>query len=303
MATCIKFTFILMTVVTLAGRSSGFAVLECASEVDGTFGKDTVLNCTIRFNGNIEVSKVIWKKKGFTDSTDVLLLQYDIENAPNSGESRVQFATSFWKERGDLSLRLSNTHIFDEGTYTCIVACNAGIEKKEIRLRVTAPYTDIKVVSQPEKDIKDDTRVRLTCRASLGYPEAIIEWKDSFEGSWTKSAETNSERSEDGRFSIVSILELRASYDSPTYSCILKDPSGKVLTEEYTLPFEPLKSTDHQNKNIMTAIFIVIAALVIGIIVLFLMRMRRRWRWSRHSVKEYNPEEQKFPTMMEKEQI
>lgn len=110
--------------------------MNCVSEIDGQYGQASVLECKITSVEvkNPKITFLSWKKDGDEEP----LLHYDNKIVNQAG---YWFAQQSWQESLDVSLRIANTTLRDEGEYTCGVVVMASAEASaQTKLSVSGEY-------------------------------------------------------------------------------------------------------------------------------------------------------------------
>ncbi|XP_036372931.1 cytotoxic and regulatory T-cell molecule isoform X2 [Megalops cyprinoides] len=260
--------------IMCAKSSDKLVSLECLPENHGVYGQNTLLKCEVKSRQeDVRVIMVFWKR----DGSNVLTFRSGREPNPDARFQLLKHSHT------DVSLLLKNTLRTDEGKYECTVITDSGEDKKEMSLKVTAPYTKPTMGSIPEKDIDDDTDVTLYCNASGGYPLGMIHWFDQFGTNWTRSAVTTALETEDKRINLVSKFTLKASSVHPGYRCSVLNSNGvKEGETEFQLMFQekrkdirPDKEGAGNSPTAIAAVVVVVGSLLCGLLILMIIRRRR----------------------------
>ncbi|XP_051962641.1 butyrophilin subfamily 1 member A1 isoform X2 [Xyrauchen texanus] len=84
----------------------------------------------------------------------------------------------------DLSMRMSNITVSDEGSYTCIIFFSGDKESFDINLKVTAEYSVPTVKAECDERIHRNGSAtggkicQLSCSSTGGYPQSRVEWPE-----------------------------------------------------------------------------------------------------------------------------
>lgn len=125
----------------LPGTVSGNLVVSVHPSVSVHRGHTTTLPCWLNPSQNAESLEVRWYHNDRFD-TPIILHRAQTLDAPQdaSYKGRVSFglrdAASGGLKTGDVSLKLANVTIGDEGDYTCYISSDQGYDKGSIQLSV-----------------------------------------------------------------------------------------------------------------------------------------------------------------------
>ncbi|XP_062403703.1 CD276 antigen isoform X2 [Sardina pilchardus] len=269
---------LLVSVITATVPSAAdFVTMKCQSST-GHSGQSSTLGCVVKAlqeGLDIKIMKVFWKKDGN------ILLKLDGDN--RTGDERFQLADINWRNSYDVSLLVKDTKISDAGDYSCTVVTNRGILKGTAGFDVKAKYSEPDLTFKPDKDIKDDDSVEITCVASGGYPRGAVHWFDNLNSNWTRSARTTVTQMEDKSFRLQSTFITKNPSHGP-YTCVVYNSEWKKEGNN-TFSFDnhnTSRSTDGgQTKNIAAGV-VVIGSLIVGLLVTLLLCRRRSRRPEQH---------------------
>ncbi|XP_049319173.1 butyrophilin subfamily 1 member A1-like isoform X2 [Astyanax mexicanus] len=157
-------------------------------------GSDVVLSCSVReeFSPNIINAvdlNVTWSRSDLKDS---LVHLYENHKDLNTGQiPSYRGRTAVFKEQlknGDVSLKLSNVRITDEGEYTCRVDSTSFRSDKTIKLSVEVVGSE--PVITVEKYDSESGKFSLLCESKGWYPEPELQWRNSKGVNVTAETET-----------------------------------------------------------------------------------------------------------------
>lgn len=95
-----------------------------------------MLECKISTSVEVKNPKIIWLS-WTKDGNEEPLLHYDNKVVNQAG---YWFAQQSWQESLDVSLRIANTTLRDEGEYQCKVVVNSGSASAQTKLSVSGEY-------------------------------------------------------------------------------------------------------------------------------------------------------------------
>uniref|UniRef100_UPI00398E8AF1 CD276 antigen homolog isoform X2 n=1 Tax=Pristiophorus japonicus TaxID=55135 RepID=UPI00398E8AF1 len=273
-------TISLLSVILYTSTPSAqkFVTLTCNHSVTGILNEDTTLPCTFKsimgktFNV-IELSKyreggeakhVFNSKESFREAQDrIKLLHQDSQ---------------------DISLVIQKTQLSDNGTYQYYLETSAGYRTQDIALKVKAPYNLPEVTLFPNLT-RTMRRTNLTCETT-GYPLAQIHWFVYDKKNLTLEAETNNVTTPQGLFKITSTLPIRIAESALEgyYTCAVWNEEEQKYEVQKHFPIPVLDASNQSRQSegkknkVLTAVFVIVAALLSGIAILIFLRFRRRFR-------------------------
>uniref|UniRef100_A0A672HJ57 Ig-like domain-containing protein n=1 Tax=Salarias fasciatus TaxID=181472 RepID=A0A672HJ57_SALFA len=175
-------------------------------------GVDVVLPCHLEPAADETKSTVEWSRSDL--SPRFVHLRRDVVDLPKkqhlSYAGRTHLSSSRLKH-GDLSLRLSNVKLSDEGKYSCIVP---GKTSTEVHLLVGAAPPNVAVSAEADGS---SGGVVLCCESAGWYPEPELLWLDS-EGKLLSAGPPRTLRGPDGLYSVSSRVTVETR-PSNTFSC------------------------------------------------------------------------------------
>ncbi|KAL8176309.1 UNVERIFIED_CONTAM: hypothetical protein K2H54_030689 [Gekko kuhli] len=139
--------------------------------VIGTVGQDVILPCQISLGRQPQSMEVQWQKIG---NDYVSIYQFKaaslLETFGHGYESRTVLAKE-GLPNGNVSLKLKNVQVTDEGSYRCIVKSTSWSDNTKTALCVTGMgMVSIEILGPEGKGIK------LACRSSGWFPRPELQW-------------------------------------------------------------------------------------------------------------------------------
>ncbi|KAM9793369.1 CD276 antigen-like isoform 2-T2 [Syngnathus typhle] len=197
-------------------------------------------------------------------------LELDSSQHPDF-KGRARLLTEEIKD-GRAVLQLSRLRINDSGNYQCMVRTRNGVNSKDIKLSVTAPY---KTVTKTISKTVTGGKLVLSCQ-SEGYPMSTVAWEDGHRRNL--NANTSVVTTEEGLYRITSGIQVGSSQKN-NYTCRF-DSSSTSAT--FLIPDETQKPKENTNTAVVISTCIVIVFTIVLVIVLIL------WWPKGHSGKEQN---------------
>ncbi|XP_038633137.1 CD276 antigen [Scyliorhinus canicula] len=273
--------FLYVVLCRSASFAQSFVTLDCEVSVTGILNEDTKLPCSIKSTKEktfsfIELSKV--------EKNENVTSLFRFEADKEVPQNRIKF---LHPDSQDVSLLIQNTQLTDQGIYKYFVATTAGYASKIIALKVKAPYS-LPKVSLASNITRRMRTTDLICETT-GYPLAEIHWFVYEKTDLTSHAKTSSVETQQGLFKMTSILPITVAENAldGNYTCVVRnveEPKYEIK-KHFPIPFLDEPNTDRQSEEkktkVLTAIFIIVGALAIGIVILAILRFRRNARAAR----------------------
>ncbi|XP_051801466.1 uncharacterized protein zgc:174863 isoform X2 [Acanthochromis polyacanthus] len=285
--------FILIAVWVAAGNAKNpFVKIECNTK-NGEYGHQSLLECVVKTTREVEgavIRIVTWTKEG-AEQPLLFFNRGKLQQEPG-----YRFAEPSWNDNNmNISLLIAETKVADDGDYTCMVITDSGDDSSLTSLNVKATYRDPTVHSIPEK-ISEDANNDLICNADGGYPKGQLRWFDEHNEEWTKSAEMDVRKTDNGLFQLSSTLTLLKGSRFSKYTCVVFNATGgKEGSTTFEMP--PISGglgasggLNHSSK--IVAPVIVIGSLIVGLLLaLLIYRRRSRSDHQRGRAEEFDAEQ------------
>ncbi|XP_067860324.1 CD276 antigen isoform X2 [Heptranchias perlo] len=246
-----------------------FMSLDCEHSVTGIFNEDTKLPCRIKSKEEGTIDYIQLKKYG----EETLMF-----NSNKSSNGRVKLLQ---QDSKDISLVIQKTQVSDIGTYNYYLETDVGYDNQDITLMVKAPYSLPKVTLFPNLTRTMRT-TNLSC-VTTGYPLAQIHWFVNGMSNLTSKSKTSSIRTTEGLFKITSMLQIEVMESDleGSYTCAVwnVEQGFNEVQKDFQildLPNHDPQSEGKKNK-VLTAVFVIVGALLSGIVILAVLRFKRRW--------------------------
>lgn len=196
--------------VCRAAPVSGSLEVFVRSPVSVRQGHTTTLPCWFNPPQSTDGLEVRWYRALYS-SPVMFYRAKPFENASQEASyaGRVSFglkdAASAGLTAGDVSLRLDNARIEDEGDYTCYVSSERGYDRASVSLIVT----ELGNAPLLSAVWKDDNMVNISCESKGWYPEPELQWLAQNQVLIPESLKTSNEAS--GLWSVHSWLLVSSS--------------------------------------------------------------------------------------------
>ncbi|GCB61899.1 hypothetical protein scyTo_0004169 [Scyliorhinus torazame] len=267
--------FLYVALYRSASFAQSFVTLDCDVSVTGILNKDAKLPCSIKSTkvkifDFIELSKV--------ENNGKLTSLFSFKAGDEEPQNRIKL---LHPDSQDVSLLFRNTQLTDQGTYKYYVETVAGYASKIITLKVKAPYS-LPKVSLASNITRRMRTTDLICETT-GYPLPEIHWFVYEKTDLTSHAKTSSVKTSQGLFKVTSMLPITVAQNAldGNYTCVVwnVEEHNYEIKKHFPIPFLDEPNTDRQSEEkkskILTAIFIIVGALAIGIVILAILRFRR----------------------------
>ncbi|GCB81545.1 hypothetical protein scyTo_0021417 [Scyliorhinus torazame] len=149
-----------------------FTVTGPAHPVVAIVGEDVLLYCQLVPESFVSNMVVRWFKSDFGLPVHVYRNGKDDTVAQHKD---YRGRTEMFKEevtKGNVSLRIKNTRVFDEGEYTCIVDDKKDIEESSVELKVGALGREYWIYVDGYRE----NRIQLVCESNGWFPKPQILW-------------------------------------------------------------------------------------------------------------------------------
>ncbi|XP_041636081.1 butyrophilin-like protein 3 [Cheilinus undulatus] len=249
-------------------------------------GHTTTLPCWLSPKQSAEALEVRWYRSDNFDSPVLLYQGKSFQNASQdaSYSGRVSFglkdAVSGGLKVGDVSLKLTDVTLDDEGQYTCYVSSNQGYDSDSVNLVVTQTGTSPLLSAV----WIEDNMLNMSCQSEGWYPQPSLRWSDpnkDLSSNNTKSSEDFS-----GLKSVHSwILVPSSSEVSSKVYCSVSLPGEEAKVARVHLEKPP--QAEPEGSHVGWIFFALLSVAVVIATLLFYFRKR----WIKPKTESGNPEE------------
>ncbi|XP_032900531.1 CD276 antigen-like isoform X2 [Amblyraja radiata] len=242
-----------------------FMTFKCESPVRGEFNVDTKLRCSLKTTGISTFTTIKLLKD------DKPLFTYDTREHNNTFQGQIEL---HHLDNASVTLIIQQTKPSNGGMYHCIIYTDQGHDSADIELVFKAPY------SSPNMTLLEES---ISCE-TMGYPPAQIHWMLNGEINLTNIARTDRENTTEGLFIITSKLPLNLSKDNreDIYTCsVWNEAEGRIEVKTFSsisnlVQPSPEPIREEKKKTVLTAVYVIIGALLSGILILGLYQLRKR---------------------------
>ncbi|XP_048466601.1 programmed cell death 1 ligand 2-like isoform X2 [Rhincodon typus] len=246
-----------------------FMTLNCQSSVTGILNEDTKLPCTLNSELTLNSIRIELFKMGKDGKTETVFT-----SAVSGARGRIKL---LHPGSPDVSLVIQNTQLSDCGIYRYYLESAIGHKFSEIELNVKAPYS-LPKMSLLRNITRRIRSMDLICETT-GYPLAQIHWFDYNKLNLTANAKVHSVLTSEGLFNVTSILHIKITENAlaDNYTCAVYDLEENAIVVQKQFPNIPTTNRQSKEKKskVLTAVFVIVGALAIGIIILTVHQFRR----------------------------
>ncbi|XP_062904000.1 butyrophilin subfamily 2 member A1-like [Mobula hypostoma] len=199
-----------------AGVAQEFVVTAPAKPILAIVGKDVVLDCQLVPGNFLPNMELRWINVDLSYSSPIHMYKGGLDELTMQA-SAYQGRTQLFHDqisKGNLSLKLMNVRVSDQGQYKCFVATKSN--QNEIRMSLAVAATGI----QPQIEIKGHSTggISLSCTSEKWFPEPLVQWVDGNGVGVAVKPETTYRVDSRGLYSVCSTIEVSQD-NMNTYSC------------------------------------------------------------------------------------
>ncbi|XP_053272058.1 butyrophilin subfamily 1 member A1 [Pleuronectes platessa] len=256
MMTHVHMLLLLCSSLSSAAPASKSLVVSVRSSVLEQLGRETTLPCWLNPPQSAEALEVRWYRNDRFD-TPIILYQ-NRKMSANKDASYVDRASFGLKDAasgglaaGDVSMKLLNVGIEDEGDYICYVSSDQGYDRGSVSLKVTETgNTPLLSMVWAEQNL-----VNLSCGSEGWYPRPKLHWADQKQNLTPKSLEYSKVSS-----GLVSVHSWVLVPSSSEVSCSvgLSDVDMKEARVRLEIPPPPAKQVVQSAPGLVAALVIFI---------------------------------------------
>ncbi|XP_030063996.1 uncharacterized protein LOC115473297 [Microcaecilia unicolor] len=201
---CVVHCFLLMFITSSVSQLKSSTNFHCPSLVNVKVGDSVQLICY--------ASDDIWNVIVYDplNGNEKIIDIYESKTVSADKRITLEIGKASPPYKFSAALHISSVNISDEGTYIVFLEAAGGHERSRIELRVEVPYSNISMTQNQSA---------VFCEAQGGSVEGQIHWFDGHQRNWTKSAEMISNKMENGRFMLTSVLHLKPFSIMEKYCC------------------------------------------------------------------------------------
>lgn len=255
-----------------------FMTFGCESPVRGEFNVDTELPCSLKTTGIRTFTAIKLRKDG------KIIFTFDTREHNERFQGQIGL---HHLDNANVSLIIRQTKPFNGGMYNCIIRTDQGHGSADIVLVFKAPY------SSPNMTLLEES---ISCE-TMGYPPAQIHWMLNGERNLTNISRTDRENTTEGLVKITSKLPINLSKDNPenSYTCsVWNEAEGRIEVDASSsisnlVELNPERQREEKKKKVLTAVYVIIGALLSGILILGLFLLRKRYSPDQSLKPEYMP--------------
>ncbi|XP_034146598.1 butyrophilin subfamily 1 member A1 isoform X3 [Esox lucius] len=250
-----------------------FTVSTSEGLVSVRLGRVANIPCWLTPSQNAEGLEVRWYRPNFFDSPVLLYLERQIQESSQlpqyAGRTSLGLreAKSEGLKEGDVTLKLVNVTLKDQGPYICYVSSDQSYESATVSLTVN-------VLGSPpllSAVRTENGSVNVSCMSHGWQPRPRLKWSDG-----TRTLQPGSTRFGGGAQDLESIHSwlLTNSTSSPWVSCSLSLPEGDEWEGRVDLQNLP-EVQANSSGSLLTAVIILILLLVIAAVVIGVLYRKR----------------------------
>ncbi|XP_067411315.1 butyrophilin-like protein 2 isoform X1 [Emydura macquarii macquarii] len=236
---------------------SGFFHLEAEHDtITAVTGENVILPCRLVTKHLPRSMELQWRKVGPGKDKTIYFYLYDESSlrlnfylhgdkcpasylSPNGDNSREWLRKEYEKKvevlkgkefgKGNVSLKLNNVQVEDEGKYVCSAATNGFHREIIIEVLVIGAEDETSLQVDQEKII-----CSYECQWTGRYPKPIIFWRNHKGESITSLAETTEVQDEQNLFTVASTIAMLC--DTPNVTCDIINPES-IMSQQSTAPY------------------------------------------------------------------
>ncbi|XP_054457918.1 butyrophilin subfamily 3 member A2-like [Anoplopoma fimbria] len=229
-------------------------------------GDDIILPCHMKPEMDVTAEPLEWRRPDLNPVlVHVMRAGRSLENVQHpSYKGRTSLSTDELK-RGNISLRLSNVQLSDQGTYECDIP----LWKIQSSVKLVVEAVSSAVITLAGMD-RDKGGVVLDCESRGWYPEPEVLWLDA-EGNLLSAGPTETVRGPDDLYTVSSRVTVEKRH-SNSFTCRVQQKNTNQTRETHiTVPDDFFKLQSCSSP--------IITGLAVSLAVCFLLLLIVVWRW------------------------
>ncbi|XP_067099666.1 butyrophilin subfamily 1 member A1-like isoform X1 [Osmerus mordax] len=256
----------LLVLLIPGGTTAGeFELIGSPDPIVAVVGDKIILPCSLQPPINAQFLTVKWTRPD-QEHIPVLVHLY------SKGRNLNSLQNASYKDRtmlfegelvqGNVSLKLLEVKLEDEGSYTCRVVKDS--QEKETVIHLSVGMVSIPVVSILAVY---DTGLVLQCVAKSWYPEPEVEWRES-KGQLLHADVTQTDKDPDGRYTVRSKVTVQKT-DTNMFTCRVELQGLNQTRETEILVPDQLFLLKGGSYDSIVLTIAIVAAIIVICIVLF----------------------------------
>ncbi|XP_060707189.1 uncharacterized protein LOC132832959 [Hemiscyllium ocellatum] len=196
-----------------------FRVTGPETPIIASVGGVAVLECQLIPEKPLPGMKIEWARSDSEQHVPIHSYTFGL-NVEEQPAPAYRNRTEFFKQefnQGNVSLRLRDVRLQDEGDYLCMVESRGFIEQAPMKLKATSfgqrPVIRLEGYQHDE--------IGLHCNSSSWYPVPMMHWEDGKGKNMTERSRMTSTKTADGLYEVSSSIEVTAG-SSNTFRCLVK---------------------------------------------------------------------------------
>ncbi|XP_074926808.1 butyrophilin subfamily 3 member A1-like [Chelonoidis abingdonii] len=205
--------------------SEKFSLAGSPHPVVGVVGRDVVLPCQLLPASQLPSMEVLWRKTG---SGFIPVHKYSDEGSQDLPGEGYQTRTELFLQEfssGNISLKLKQLQVSDDGKYHCLVMNREWTQEATIELRVAAVAPVFIDVLGPRGQ-----GIGLACRSAGWFPKPELQWVGKNWQNLAVEIVTNMIQDRENLYSVVSHVTVTKGENNGDISCIVRN--GLLETEQ-----------------------------------------------------------------------
>ncbi|GCC38318.1 hypothetical protein chiPu_0016832 [Chiloscyllium punctatum] len=196
-----------------------FRVTGPETPIIASVGGVAVLECQLIPEKPLPGMKIEWARSDSAQHMPIHSYTFGL-NVEEQPAPAYRNRTEFFKQefnQGNVSLRLRDVQLQDEGDYLCMVESRGFIEQAPMKLKATSfgqrPVIRLEGYQHNE--------IGLQCNSSSWYPVPMVHWEDGKGKNMTERSRMTSTKTVDGLYKVSSSIEVTAG-SSNTFRCLVR---------------------------------------------------------------------------------
>ncbi|XP_037389005.1 butyrophilin subfamily 2 member A2-like isoform X2 [Pygocentrus nattereri] len=239
--------------------SASFSIEVPKAPVSGLNGDSVSLPCTVSKSIDAKKFEVRWYRPSMYSTPVLLYKSGQIVEISAKHQGRVSFLGAL--EKGDVSLKLDNLTVADEGLYICQVSSDSWYEMSNMSLKIRA-VGSIPILSVAHAE---EGQVNVSCHSHGWLPKPSLNWRDGTGRELKHQSKDTFSKDSEGLMSVSSWL-LVSSSDLGWLSCIVAlSASNQEMRESRVVPHIPTVADSWKEAFIVVLLILLLSILGFGV--------------------------------------